>query len=364
VFQIDMNEDEELFLSTMGWTVPQYDRKEVDQAGKILIADSSSLGVFELDNALAVINNWRSSHSFPLNTFQNNLRRHAKAIDSRSLIAQRIKRISSIELKLHLIPSLKLSQMQDIGGCRAIVHSVHKVRELLQTYEDIGFKHKLLKMDNYIDDPKGSGYRSIHLIYRYYSDRNETYNGLKIEMQLRSTLQHAWATAVETVGTFIRQALKSSVGEKDWLRFFALMGTAIAFREKTQPVPDTPIDKKELITELKDYSQRLEVVRRLKTYGAALKSIEKPAIGGGTEHFFLLHLDPSANQVTVYGYKLHELEEATKQYLQIEKSIASQHGAEAVLVSVESLEALRRAYPNYFLDTGVFIEALNKALSE
>jgi hypothetical protein len=33
-----------------------------------------------------------------------------------------------------------------------------------------------------------------------------------------------------------------------------------------------------------------------------------------------------------------------------------------VLVSVESLEALRRAYPNYFLD--VFIESVKKAIDE
>jgi hypothetical protein len=36
----------------------------------------------------------------------------------------------------------------------------------------------------------------------------------------------------------------------------------------------------------------------------------------------------------------------------------------AVLVSVESLEALRRAYPNYFLDADVFIESVKKAIDE
>ena len=43
-----------------------------------------------------------------------------------------------------------------------------------------------------------SGYRGVHLIYRYNSDRKTEYNTLLIEMQLRSQLQHAWATAVET----------------------------------------------------------------------------------------------------------------------------------------------------------------------
>ena len=39
------------------------------------------------------------------------------------------------------------------------------------------------------------------------------------------------ATAVETVSTLRQQALKSSLGDPDWLRFFTLMGTAIAIRE-------------------------------------------------------------------------------------------------------------------------------------
>jgi hypothetical protein len=36
--------------------------------------------------------------------------------------------------------------------------------------------------------------------------------------------------------------------------------------------------------------------------------------------------------------------------------------SDAVLVSVDSIDALRRAYPNYFLDTELFIDALNRAL--
>jgi len=36
---------------------------------------------------------------------------------------------------------------------------------------------------------------------------------------------------------------------------------------------------------------------------------------------------------------------------------------DAVLVSVESLELLRRAYPNYFLDTRAFLNALKQAVA-
>jgi len=63
-------------------------------------------------------------------------------------------------------------------------------------------------------------------------------------MQIRSQLQHAWATAVETVGTFLQQALKSSQGDEGWQRFFALMGNAMAMRERRPPVPNTPTGKR------------------------------------------------------------------------------------------------------------------------
>ena len=72
-------------------------------------------------------NNWRSSHGMPLNTFRKTLRLYATRLDSQSLVAQRIKRLSSIELKLRRFPTMKLSQMQDLGGCRAIVNSVQTV---------------------------------------------------------------------------------------------------------------------------------------------------------------------------------------------------------------------------------------------
>ncbi len=82
-------------------------------------------------------------------------------------------------------------------------------------------------------DPKEDGYRSYHLIYQYKGSlQTACYNKLRIEVQLRTKLQHAWATAVEAVGIFTKQALKSNIGDKDWLRLFALMSSEIAFDEK------------------------------------------------------------------------------------------------------------------------------------
>jgi hypothetical protein len=223
-------------------------------------------------------------------------------------------------------------------------------------------KHKLATCDDYIAKPPKSGYRGIHLVYRYYSDKRNTqvYNGLKIEMQLRSRYQHAWATAVETVGTFIRQALKSSLGEDEWLRFFALMGTAIAFRENAAPVPNTPINGHELITELAEYADLLNVENRLRAYGDALRSIVE---GSRNAHYYLLRLDPSAPRLLITGFKLHELAQAEAEYAHAEKYAKEHPGTDAVLVAVDSVAALERAYPNYFADTRVFVGLMRQALS-
>ena len=215
----------------------EFSKGKVDAAGIALIHPATPE---QLDEALLTINSWRALHSFPLNTFQKTLRKKAKLVDAQSLVAQRIKRLSSIELKLSRFPKMNLSRMQDIGGCRAVVSSAQEVYNLVGIYERSDLKHKITRKDDYINTPKSSGYRGIHIIYTYFSDKRQAYNGFKIEMQFRSQLQHAWATSVETVGTFIRQSLKSSQGEEDWLRFFALMSTALAFREGSSPVPGTP----------------------------------------------------------------------------------------------------------------------------
>src|SRR5437660_10354034 len=110
----------------MAWTKPEHSRHEVDRAGRLLATTTSAR--FEEDYekmvaALEVIDNWRSSHSYPLNTFQMTLRNKVSGIDRNAIVAQRLKRLPAILSKLRRIPTLNLSEMQDIGGCRAIVSS-------------------------------------------------------------------------------------------------------------------------------------------------------------------------------------------------------------------------------------------------
>ena len=314
---------------------------------------------------MEIINNWRSSHNLPLLFFRLALAQKAKRVDPQYLIAQRIKRLPAIRLKLVRLPRLKLSQVQDIGGCRAVVQNIQRIKQLVGLYEQSRARHVHDHKSDYLENPKSDGYRGVHLIYRYCSEQYQTHNGLKVEIQIRSKLQHAWATAVETVGIFTGEALKSSQGSEDWRRFFALMGTAIAMREKAKIIPNTPAEKKDLVAQLRAYVSKLDAQTRLDTYSSMLQMPKHPGLGGS--QYFLLELDPLAKKILVTGYKKTELALASERYLEVERSIAAKSdapvGAQAVLVSVESLSSLRRAYPNYFLDMRVFIEEVNRALT-
>jgi hypothetical protein len=89
---------------------------------------------------IAVVDNWRSCHAYPLQVIKMTLLRRAKKIDPDALIAQRLKRRPSIEIKLRDNPAMQLSQMQDLGGCRAVLSSVSQVRKLVAKYKEFHSK--------------------------------------------------------------------------------------------------------------------------------------------------------------------------------------------------------------------------------
>lgn len=87
--------------------------------------------------------------------------------------------------------------------------------------------------------------------------------------------------------------------------------------------------------------------RRLRAYGAAIQTIEEGKVGKA--RYFLMTLIPAEGRVTVRGFGLGQLEFATREYLNVERAIEPLPGAEAVLVSVDSIAALQRAFQTTFL---------------
>lgn len=348
------------------WVRREYSKGDIDRAGAQLVPwwTYKELPPEEVGNAFLIVQNWRTSHAFPLNTFQNGLRKRAKRIRPDALVAQRLKRFSSLMNKLTREPQMKLSQMQDLGGCRAILSSIEEVKRLYELYR--GEKRTLfdseraLKCYDYIRKPKADGYRGIHVVGRYSArDKDHApWDGHRIEIQLRSRLQHAFATAVETVTTFTRTPLKFGGGPDDWRRFFALMGSAMALHEGSELVEGTPHGSNELIAELREATKALNVYQKLQGWTTALRNLPNQNIEGFKWKWLLLVLNVSANTIKVTGYQ--DRRQASEAVAEIEKS--KREELDAVLVWVNSFKNLRAAYPNYYADTKEFLDALTIAL--
>jgi hypothetical protein len=343
----------------MAWVTPQYKPEEVNRAGKALSKMGFPVTTMAGLKVLYVINNWRAAHAYPLNTFQITLRHRARKIERKVIIAQRAKRLDSIHRKLVAKPTMRMSQMQDIAGCRAVFSRLPSVYKLVQAYKGGQFEHEFRNAKDYISNPKDDGYRSYHLVYEYVGTvHTKEYNGLRVEIQIRTQYQHAWATAVEAVGIFTRQALKSNQGDEDWLRFFALMSSALASIERTPCVPGTPTDKQELVRELSRLANKLRARDMLRAYNTTLDSL-----GSAKDaKYFIVQLDPDENRVTLRRYKAKESAEANRVYTDLESKIPDGSRQQVVLVSVADITALKRAYPNYFLDTALFARLVDRVL--
>lgn len=347
----------------MTFPQPAFSRKQVQRAGDTLVEVEESGGSFDLDAwyaAFQVLTNWRACHGYPINTFQATLRNKLKKIDPEALVAQRLKRTPSIINKLQRIKGMNLARMQDIGGLRAVVTTLPQLRTLYLEYKTTVFTHTLVSEYDYVTEPKASGYRSIHLIYKYKLRNESPYDGLQLELQLRTKLQHAWATAVETMGTFLQHSLKSSEGPDEWLNFFALVSSAFAHSERMPLVPGYEhLSKAETYKKVKDESERLGVREKLDRFSSAVKAI--PTTGKKRAAYYLVELQLTGDDsnVKITSFALDRLDEANTQYSSAERT-ATSTGSQVVLVSAGSIESLKRAYPNYFLDTREFLTQLDK----
>lgn len=137
------------------------------------------------------------------------------------------------------------------------------------------------------------------------------------------------------------------------------MGSAIAAIEKCNPVPGTPTDKVALIAEIDELATKLRVQQMLQAYNATIENL-----GSAKDaKYFLVELNPELSRITIRRYKALESERANLDYTKLESEQVENSPIQIVLVSVENVNALRRAYPNYFLDTTSFSVVVNQVLA-
>lgn len=348
---------------------PNISSSAIQRAGKVL--ESSKVGTSEYQTAINTVNYWRLQHAFPMGVYRRSLRRQVKKYRS-PLVAQRLKRMPTIIDKLTRHKGMNLSRMHDIGGVRGIVDSVDEVREIEKFFKSKSeLKSTLIENQckDYLDSPKPDGYRGIHLVFKYEnlpslkSPVGDKYDGMLIEMQVRTKLQHTWATAVETVGIFRDEALKSGKGSDDWLKFFALVSASFAKLEGTAPIPGYEhLDINSTFAELARFEDKNGFLALLENMSFAARVIHTDKSVMGVYH--VITLNPKERSLTVSSFGKGDLERASQYYALAEARASKGESLETVLVSVGKMINLQKAYPNYYLDIKDFVKKIKILIDE
>jgi ppGpp synthetase/RelA/SpoT-type nucleotidyltranferase len=356
-----------------------YSNGKVDRAGELLSgrimnpARDGRQSIAEWDEAFDILSHWRAIHAYPLAAIASRLKCRAISLDPEAIVAQRLKRFPSIRAKLKSKENMALTQMQDIGGCRAVMETVEQAYEIKRIYE----KHAIRRPDSgpqlidkwtkdYILTPKEDGYRGVHFVMKYRTSDSSVgahCNGLRVEIQLRSRLQHAWAMAVETASVRTHQALKAGEGRESWKLFFRLMASVIAIKEQLPLVPYT--DDLTVHKRLRFVARGLKVIPLFEGMSHVVEFLhEESGATARPEDLYLLELNSQTRDIKYRIYNKADFKDAVADYGSVERQFSRDPDVHVVLVSVASLAMLKSAYPSFFLDTTIFVELIKEAVEE
>ena len=151
----------------------------VKRAGDVLrraqIKQGHPPSTHEVREAREVVEAYRSDHAAPLHAAYMGLRSCLITEGLDLDVSRRLKRLPTIEDKLRRLPTMDLSSMQDIGGCRAVLNTQQEIQRVVARFcaNSLERNQQPDKIRDYVARPQDSGYRAVHLYTRYHGRRTE-----------------------------------------------------------------------------------------------------------------------------------------------------------------------------------------------
>ena len=195
----------------MSGTAPQFSKAKVDRLGERLRSNEIA------PDDLRSLDEYRRSFSGPYEHVVSamqaelNLKPTGRPAKSTTSIRDKLKR-----------ESIRLSQMQDIAGCRIIVADVmaqdSTVEALVSRFENVRIFDRR--------ESSSHGYRAVHIIVHH--------EGKPIEIQVRSDLQQMWAELSEKAADVVDPAIKYGGGPTEWNERLIGLSAAVGAHEANQ----------------------------------------------------------------------------------------------------------------------------------
>lgn len=173
-----------------------FSNNQIDKLGERLKAGSPSA------EDLTMLSAYRNSFFDAAKAVADTVRE----ISGLEVTARSLKTTLSIVAKLKRDGVKQLSSMQDIGGCRVTVSNLIEqdelVEKLMTAFPEAKLYDRVVKPSH--------GYRAKHLVIKI--------DGRRIEIQVRTRMQHQWALLSENAADLFGQEIKYGLGDANLLK--------------------------------------------------------------------------------------------------------------------------------------------------
>lgn len=319
-------------------------KSKIDKAGRVLSVNAEITEEYlELED---VFDKYRAQHLEPLSQLTIDLQRWLHEYGSGYYIAQRLKRKPQIIRKLKRL-SVRLTQLQDIGGCRIIVTANKDVDALIDFIEEKISNQsdlKKIKITDYREKGRDvTGYRSVHMMIEA--------DGRVLELQIRSKIQHYWAESIERTSVIYGRHLKEQDGDPEVIAYFKeLSDVFYEIESGRSPSVQSKIslDKRRVhaqnIIEKSDKNNIFDsfvnedIVKTLTATQGSSDSLNN----------WIIVFDWNSGGFVTWESVGRNTEEAVSKYISYENQFTSENNYEVVMIGSSDIATVRQTHSHYF----------------
>lgn len=321
-------------------------KSRIDKAGRRLSAPLEELDeeYLELEN---IFDGYRESHLQPLTNLTAEIQNALGTLGQKYYIAQRLKRKPQILRKLSRL-SVRLTQLQDIGGLRIIVEDnsvVDKISTIIDSHIGLSSQFSRVRDSDYrVLGRDDSGYRALHKIL--------SAGNLFLEVQVRTRAQHYWAESVERTSVFYGRRLKEGEGSNVVLSYFKDLSRVFSEIERGFKLSPENLDTLSTLQKKSEDIIRADgnanLIDGVVNEDVVKTLIQKERSNPSRVNNWILVFDWRTANFVTWDIVSRDPTEAVKTYSRYEKDFPEKDNYEVVLIGSSDVATVQKTHSHYF----------------
>jgi len=321
-------------------------KTRIDKAG-LALSKAKYKNDDELLELEDVFDEYRKAHLQPLSETTIELQHLLTNYGSPYYIAQRLKRKPQIVRKLNRL-SVRLTQLQDIGGCRIIVQNNSDVDKLFDYLSKQVSAQKIFTIDKSTDYRErgrdDTGYRALHVILKR--------SGMHLELQIRSRIQHYWSESIERTSVIYGHHLKEKEGDPQVIQYFKTISDVFCEIEANRK---PTITQRLAVDQLRSSCEQIiQGSDKHKIFDSFVNEdiirtlTEKESRNSGRLNNWILIFNWNSGQFVSWDIVGRNSDEAVEAYIEYERMYSAEDGYEVVLIGSSEIATVRQTHSHYF----------------